>query len=71
MIPIVGYRLAWDVANHVGFVEIGLYQLQPIVFKQLNGAEFAALAAILNEAPIFWDPQKKLVVTKAEPAGGD
>lgn len=70
MIPIIAYKLVWDVDNHVGIVEIGLRGAQPIVLQPVVAAEFTAIAAILNESPIAWNPATRAIVTGTEAPGG-
>ncbi|HXD32970.1 MAG TPA: hypothetical protein VN643_17735 [Pyrinomonadaceae bacterium] len=66
MITITSYRLVWDVDNHVGNVDIALQGAQPIMLRGVIATEFAALAAILNESPIAWEPTTRAIVTGVE-----
>jgi hypothetical protein len=70
MLEITGCRLVWDVDNHVGNVDVLLRGASPIVLRGVIATEFAALAAILNESPIAWNPATRAIVSGVEPPGG-
>ena len=37
---------------------------------QVDANEFAAVAALLNEKPVYYDPDKEHIFTAEEPTGG-
>ncbi|WP_157452035.1 hypothetical protein [Deinococcus aquatilis] len=69
-IPIKVYGLIWSPHTHLGGARIVLQNDTVHNIVNLPAAEFAALAAILNESPIFFNPANGEISTNWEPVGG-
>lgn len=66
---ITKYKLAWDIDNGHGVVEL---KTTSGVMPQIKvpGAAFTSICAILqNEKPVYFDTTSKSIYTGAEPIG--
>lgn len=51
---ITRYSLAWHTKSHVGKIVIEVEDDRRVTFIYNNANEFAATAAVLREAPVFY-----------------
>ena len=56
-VPVVEYRLSWNSQDNTGRVALRLHDEQVIIINVDSGQELAALAAILNEAPVTYNTE--------------
>lgn len=66
-IPVTHFGLVWFPEEKRGTVSVQLHGGQTVKFKVESAADLAGYAAILNEKPVFWDPDKKKLGTGWEP----
>ena len=69
-IPVVGYGLAWNSKTNSGEVILKLQSNQEVRLPAANGGDFAAMAAVLNESPVFYSSETGGLRTQWEPIGG-
>lgn len=68
--PVVGHRLGWRVGDNKGVVVLKLRAGHEVTIEVDSAAELTALAAILNESPVAYDPQTGTLSTGWENVGG-
>lgn len=68
-IPVIGYALLWKTKQHAGGVRLKLQNNQ-VVDVPTTPDQFAAMAAILNESPVFYRTEDGFLSTEWEPVGG-
>lgn len=68
-IPVVEYGLNWKTKDHKGTVGLILGDGRTVNLP-VDSAEFAALAAILNESPVKYRTEDGSLFTGKEPVGG-
>jgi hypothetical protein len=69
-VEITNYGMAWDVDAKMGYIEMRTQSGVPVKLQRLSAEEFTAIATILNESPVYWFPDQKMVSTYLEPVGG-
>jgi hypothetical protein len=69
VIPIVSYRIAWNPQSKQGFVELTLQNRQTMKLT-VAADEFVAIATVLNESPVFFNLQSRIIGTDWEQVGG-
>ena len=68
--PVIGYRMGWNPKTNKGGVTLRLPGGQEENITADSAEELAALAAILNESPVGYDPANGNLVTGWEQVGG-
>lgn len=63
------FRLVWDYDQNVGAVFLNLDQdsAAEVELTNVQPDSFAAICAVLREAPVFYDPGSKQIWTNWEP----
>ena len=68
---ITQYKLAWDLEKSIGYISIYTAQSgekPPMTFT--TASSFNAVALILqNEKPVYYETDKKIIYSGAEPVG--
>jgi hypothetical protein len=67
---ILRYGLGWNPNTKQGAITLDVGDAQPMRVPVSSAEEFAALAAVLNEEPVFLDTTNGFIVTGWEPPGG-
>ncbi|HEX2269965.1 MAG TPA: hypothetical protein VHH35_10535 [Pyrinomonadaceae bacterium] len=68
-IPIEEYALTWTPNADIGRIRLRLANNE-VKTINVKAAEFAAMAAILNESPISFHEEDGTIFTGKEPIGG-
>jgi hypothetical protein len=68
---IKSYTMRWNLMQHSGQIVLQLADNATRSIPMTDPAEFAAVAAILNQSPVFLLPETNEITTKWEPIEGN
>lgn len=69
-IEVIGYSLSWRARDNQGGARLTLKGGREVDIPADSAQELAALAAILNESPVFLRTEDGALFTGREPVGG-
>jgi hypothetical protein len=69
-LAVTDYALAWGTQNKQGTIRLALEDGQAFNITVPSAEELAALAAVLNESPVFYRTEDGVLLTGKEPVGG-